>query len=284
MRSPTCSGIYYERAETLLSEQIDASYHNERGPGALPSGEGRKVKAIIAPNSPYSHCSPCAAWSYKALAETPMPEVYIILSANHHSRESGITTETFETPLGMVRVDQDLARGIVEKGTISYDEEIHNRDHGIEVQLPYLQFAKKQNEAIKILPVIVSSDLDLKKFALDLQETLMEQNKKAIFIVSSDFLRHGPMFHYVQFFEDVQKNVYEFDAKGIDLIKAQNAKAWQHYIDQNFAPIDGTLAITLLLELLKPCKVLLEQYYTSAEILQEQKNTVSYASIVFEEK
>ena len=40
----------------------------------------------------------------------------------------------------------------------------------------------------------------------------------------------------------------------------------------------------LLLMLLKDCDVRLEQYYTSADILNEQKNSVSYAAIVFEEK
>lgn len=286
MREPICAGTYYQKGETLLSEEVEATYHHERGPGALPvSKQERNVRAIIAPNSPYPHCGPCAAWSYKALAETPTPNLYIIISANHHSAESGITTETFMTPMGMVRVDQDFARGLVEKGTISYDDEIHNRDHGIEVQLPYLQFAKrKEVEKLKILPLLVSTDIDLKKLSLDIKETLLEQNKHAIFIISSDFLRHGPLFHYVRYMEDVQKNIHEFDARGIDLIKAHNAEGWFNYADKNFAPIDGTLPITLLLYTIKECKVELEQYYTSADLLQEQKNTVSYAAIVFEEE
>lgn len=285
MREPIAAGTYYQNGETLLAEEIEASYHNKRGPGATPSDkQDGKTLAIIAPNSPYAHCSPCAAWSYKALAETPTPDLYIILSANHHSAESGVTTETFTTPIGMVRVDQEFARGLVEKGTVTYDDEIHNRDHGIEVQLPYLQFAKrKEIEKLKILPLLISTDVDLKKLTLDLKETLVEQGKTAIYIVSTDFLRHGPLFHYVRFMEDVQKNIYDFDARGIDLIKAQNAEGWYNYIDKNFAPIDGTLPITLLLQLLKECNVKVEQYYTSADILQEQKNTVSYAAIVFEE-
>ena len=286
MREAIGAGTYYQRGETLLAEEIEGSYHHDRGPGTTPLKEQKKrVKAIIAPNSPYAHCAPCAAWAYKELAETPLPDLYIILSPNHHSAESGVTTETFLTPLGMVRVDQEFARGLVSKGTISYDDEIHNREHGIEIQLPYLQFAKrKEEEKIKILPLIISSDCSLEQLSADLKETLLEQGKKAIFIVSSDFLRHGPLFHYVRYLEDTIDNVYEFDKRGIDLIKAQNPQGWQSYIDKSFAPIDGTIAITLLLKLLKPCDVRLEQYYTSAEILNEQKNTVSYAAIVFEEK
>lgn len=286
MREPICSGTYYQASETLLAEEIEGSYHADRGPGSTPLGKTeKKVQAIIAPNSPYAHCGPCAAWSYKELAETPTADIYIIISANHHSAESGITTETFITPLGMARVDQEFARGLVEKGTITYDDEIHNREHGIEIQLPYLQFAKKKEiEKLKILPLLVSTDIDLKQLALDIKEVLLDQNKNPIFIVSTDFLKHGPMFHYVRYMEDIQKNIYDFDKRGIDIIKSLNADGWHNYIDKNFAPIDGTLAIQLLLMLLKNCDVRLEQYYTSADILNEQKNSVSYAAIVFEEK
>lgn len=285
MRESNCAGIYYQRGETLLKEEIEAAYHHERGPGDLPiKKQDSNTLAIIAPNSPYSHCAPCAAWAYKEIAETETPDLYIILSANHHTVESGLTTETFETPLGMVRVDQEFARALVGKGTIGYDDEIHNNDHGIEVQLPYLQFVKqKEIEKIKILPIIISNDIDLNKLAIDIKEVLLEQNKKAIIIVSSDFLRHGPMFHYVRFLDNTIKQIYDFDAKVIDLIKAQNEDAFFSFVDKNLAPIDGTIPIILMLKLLKKCNVQLEQYYVSAEILNEQKNSVSYGAIVFKE-
>ena len=286
MRESVCEGSYYSKGDNTLKQELESHYHHERGPGTTPSDkQDRNVVGIIAPNSPYAHCGPCAAWSYKALAETPMPDLYIILSANHHTQESGITAQTFITSLGMVRVDQEFARGLVEKGTIAYDDSIHEKEHGIEIQLPYLQYAKqKEVEKIKILPLLISSDMDIPKLALDIKETLVEQGKRAIVIVSSDFLRHGPLFHFVSFLEDTQKKVYEFDARGIDMIKAQNADGWAHYVEKSLAPIDGMNAITLLLKLLKPCSVELDQYYTSADILNEQKNSVSYAAIVFEEK
>ncbi|RKZ05435.1 AmmeMemoRadiSam system protein B [Candidatus Fermentibacteria bacterium] len=286
MREPICAGTYYTRPESVLREEIKAAFHHDRGPGALPTEkrDGR-IKAVIVPNSPYAHSAPCAAWAYKAIAETPLPNLYILLSANHHSIKSGVTAETFQTLMGEVRVDQAFARVLVEKGTISYDTEIHTRDHGIEVQLPFLQFVKsKELEKIKILPMLISSDIDMKRLALDLKETLVEQNKKAVFIVSSDFLKHGPMFHYVRFLDDVQKNIYEFDSKVIDMIKAQDGDGFFSFVDKNFAPIDGTLPITTLLYTLKKCDVKLEQYYTTADILDEKKNSVSFAAIIFQEK
>lgn len=285
MRKSNCEGIYFSRGETLLKEEIEAAYHNPRGPGDLPtSKQDADVLGIISPNSPYSHCAPCAAWAYKEIAETETPDLYIILSANHHTVESGLTTETFETPMGMVRVDQEFARALVGKGTIGYDDEIHNNDHGIEIQLPYLQFVKqKEIEKLKILPIIISSDIDLQKLAVDIKEVLLEQDKKAIVIASSDFLRHGPMFHYVRFLDDVIKQIYDFDAKVIDLIKSQNEDAFFSFVDKNLAPIDGTIPIMLLMKLIKKCNVQLEQYYVSAEILNEQKNSVSYGAVVFKE-
>lgn len=286
MREPICAGTYYQPNDQLLKQEIDAAYHHERGPGALPTTkEDGKTIAIIAPNSPYAHCAPCAAWAFKAIAETPAPDLYILISANHHSAESGLTTETFLTPLGMARIDQEFARGLVAKGTVGYDDEIHRRDHGIEVQLPLLQHARQRSiENLKILPLLVSSDIDLRKLALDIKETLLEQKKRAIYIVSSDFLRYGPLFHFVPWLQETREKIREFDEHLIDLIRAQNAAGVENYLDKTFAPIDGALAIVLLLLLLKPCTVKFEHYYTSADILQEEKNSVSYAAIVFDEK
>jgi MEMO1 family protein len=286
MRDPVAAGTFYERDGTLLKGEIDALYEHPRGPGSLPlSRAEHKVKAIIAPNSPYTNCGACMAWSYKMLAETPLADVYIILATNQHSQESGISMTTFNTPLGMARIDQELGRKLVEKGTISVNEEIHSRDHVIEVQLPFLLHAKYHElEHVKILPMLVSKDIDTKKLALDLKETMLELHRNAIFIVSTDMTHYGPLFHYVPFTLDIQENIYRLDQGAIDIIKQQNAEMFANYAKENLLNYHGTAAIETLLQVLRPCTVTLENYYTSGDVISDYKNAVAYAAIVFEEK
>jgi MEMO1 family protein len=286
MREPVAAGTFYERNPDLLLQEVESHYNGPRGPGALPlSDQGKRVKAIIAPNSPYRNCGQCMAWSYKELAETPLADVYIIIATNQHSQEAGISLNTFNTPLGMVRVDQELGRNIVEKGTIGINEEIHVRDHAIEVQLPFLLHAKRHElEHIKILPMLVARGIDVKRLALDIQESLMDMGRRAVFIVSTDLTHFGPLFHYVPFTLDVQKNIYELDKGAIDLIIKRDVQGFMDYAKERLLNYHGTTAIELLLQVVGPCQARLEQYYTSGDVLADYKNAVAYAAIVFEER
>ena len=82
-----------------------------------------------------------AAHLYSRIAEDGIPKTFIILGPNHTGRGSGlaVTTEDFETPLGIAKVDRELAKAI-RKDLVDEDAEAHRGEHSIEVQLPFLQY------------------------------------------------------------------------------------------------------------------------------------------------
>ncbi|MBU1201942.1 MAG: AmmeMemoRadiSam system protein B [Nanoarchaeota archaeon] len=283
MRKAQFAGTFYEHLESRLKAQLESCFLGERGPGSLPNVKAdKKVKAIIVPHAGYAYSGACAAWAYKALAESKMPDLFILIGPSHHSHESGFSLETFETPLGMVRVKQDFAIKLAEKGTIKQNEAIHQKEHSLEVQLPFLQFVfQKHAEKIKILPILISQDVDLAKLAVDLKETIVDMGITVTYIISSDFTHFGPNYRYVPFSSDVKNKIYDLDANAIEFIKKLESNEFVKYVNETFATICGTLPIALLLKTLKPSKVSLEQYYTSGDVVGSYKNSVSYASIVF---
>ena len=164
--------------------------------------------AVIVPHAGYMYSGSCAAWAYKAIAEAEMPDLFIIIGPSHNYSNSGFSMETFETPLGLARVHQDFARNLSEKGNLKQNEVIHADEHSLEVQIPFLQFIfKKQIEKIKVLPILISHDVDINKIALDIKETLIETGLKATFIISSDFTHYGPNYRYVPFSTDKFTNL-----------------------------------------------------------------------------
>jgi AmmeMemoRadiSam system protein B len=287
MRKARFAGTFYEKGEVSLQKQLQECFEGERGPGATPPNlqknkKGALPKAIIVPHAGYPYSGACAAWGYKALGEAPIADVYIILAPSHHTIASGLSQETCETPLGMVRVDQDLARRLLEKGTIKEAPELHENEHSVEVQLPFLQYINNDvRERVKVLPILIGHDLDLQQFSIDLKEVLVETNKKAVFIVSSDFTHYGRNYHYLPFTSDVAENLAALDKGAIDLIKKADHEGFMKYVDEKMATICGADPIKLLLRTIRFEKAELEQYYTSSEITKDQKNSVSYASIVF---
>lgn len=285
MRKAVYNGFFYPKTIDALNKAIEECFTGKLGPGALPTKpkiDYSPVKAIISPHAGYAYSGMAAAWSYMAIAEAPLPDLFILLGPSHKAGYSGISVESFETPLGAVRIDQDFAKALVKKGNIKLNDAIHEKEHSLEVQLPFLQFVLgNRAEKIKILPLLVSDDLDLDKAAADLKETIAELKKTVTFIVSSDFTHYGPDYGFVPFTTDVKERLSKLDGEAISLIKKRDAAGFAAYVYKTGATICGQYAITLLLKTIAFKQALLEQYYTSGEITGNYKNSVSYVSMVF---
>jgi AmmeMemoRadiSam system protein B len=285
MRTAAFAGFFYPKTENALNKALEDCFNGKLGPGALPSKpkpSAQPVKAVICPHAGFAYSGMAAAWSYTAIAEAPLPDLFILLGPSHRTGASGIAFDTFETPLGFIRVDQDFAKALAAKGVFKIDDEIHAEEHSLEVQLPFLQFAlASRAEKIKILPILVSDDIDLEKAAAALKETIAELKRNVTFIVSSDFTHYGCNYSYVPFSTDIKQRLYKLDRDAINLIKEGDAKRFVDYVHKTGATICGNLPITLLLKTITFKQALLEQYYTSGDLTGDYANSVSYASIVF---
>ena len=241
------------------------------------------LKAIISPHAGYAYSGPCAAWCYRELAESKLPDTFIILGVDHSGYgRTALSMDSWETPLGMMRIDNELASELVKKAHIPDDDLAHSQEHSIEVQLPFLQFVNKQEfERLRFIPITISNDRDIKQLALDITECIMDLNRNVTFIVSSDMTHYGRNYRFLPFTSEVPKRLYELDAGAIKLIKALDGEGFMDYIEQTMATICGQLSIYLLLNLLKKSKGELLQYYTSGDITGDYKNSVGYAAIVF---
>jgi len=117
------------------------------------------------------------------------------LGPSHHEWLDGVSVNTefdyYATPLGNVKVDVETAQKLMEADSVfSYQPKAHDREHCLEVQLPFLQ--KRLKDVPPIIPIIISTNdfLKLKRIAETLKPYLTEEN---LFVVSSDF-SHYPKY------------------------------------------------------------------------------------------
>lgn len=284
VRKPIMAGQFYEASSIKLDKQIQDSFIHDKGPGDLPARRSKPpLKALISPHAGYSYSAPCAAWGYKEIAEAKLPDTFILLGVDHSGYgKTALSTDSWETPLGLMRVDNKLATQIMQKAGIPDDPAAHSMEHSIEVQLPFLQFANKADmEKIRFIPITVSHDKDLKQLSIDLMESIMDLNRTVTFIASSDFTHYGRNYRFLPFTSDVPQRLNDLDGGAIKLIKELNAEGFSKYIEETMATICGTQTIYLLLNMLKKTKGELLQYYQSGDLTGDYKNTVGYASIVF---
>ncbi len=283
MRKPRLTGVYFHAAPTLIDKQLIEAFSSPRGPGDVPVAPANKkdqVRGIIVPKYPYDLAAPCAGWAYKALSETNTPDLILIIGQSKTDQD-GFTIEPYETPYGIVRVDQAFARELEKKTSLKQRDALFDEDDTVESQLPLLQFVYKHSKTpLKILPILISHKTELKKLAVDIKELLIETGKNAAIVIPTNITSYGRNYNYIPFSEDAHKKVYELDKGALDLISEDKPLEYLKYADEHAMNTQNYLGITLALLILKPKKVLLEQYYTTADMNEDYKNFISFAAVV----
>lgn len=280
MRKPLVAGQFYQADEESLREEIEHSFRKGQG---LPSSERKKeFIAGIAPHAGYYFSGKCAAYLYKEIAESKIPDVYVIIGTDHrhNDNKARLSLEDWETPLGTVKVDKEFGQCIMNKEII-VDEHSHKLEHSIEVQLPFLQFINK--DKFKILPIMLNTnDFEVcKRLALRLSNTM---GRKIALIASSDFTHYGVTYGFVPFSKNIKENLTKLDRKFIDYILKLNSKEFMEKVIKTETTICGFSAIAATIEYAKSraTKTKLLNYYTSGDISNDYSTAVGYASILFE--
>lgn len=269
MRFPSFTETFYKKTFNELDKQIKACFEDELGPGDTPNKrKNQKIFGAIIPNDKYPLSGPCSAWAFKEIGESEFPDSYIILGINNENDSCYLSTEDWETPLGKIKNDKELA-SILTKNLkfIKENNEIHRDKHEIEVQLPFLQFVSKDKlHDLKILPINIGKiNLEQIKGFADLLEGL---DRDVCVIASTNLSRT----------EDKNKKL-------IDAIKDMDSKKILSLIDEEKINIEGTNSIITCLEIVKSFgskwpRILRE--YHSTKLEKNYENMVGYASICFE--
>ena len=190
VRPATQAGRFYENDARLLSHEVDSLLARHAKDGTFDS-----VAALIVPHAGYYFSGNVAASAYSKLHPEKKYKRIFLLGPSHHEWLDGASVNSeadyYATPLGEVKVDREVARQLIEADSIfSYQQKAHDREHCLEVQLPFLQ--RRFKEVPPIVPIIISTNdfAKLKQMAEVLKPWFTDEN---LFIVSSDF-SHYPSY------------------------------------------------------------------------------------------
>lgn len=190
VRPATQAGRFYENDSRILSHEIDSLLARHANDQKLGS-----VAALIVPHAGYYFSGNVAASAYAQLNPKKPYKRIFLLGPSHHEWLNGASVngevDYYATPLGNVPVDREMARQLIEADSVfSYQPKAHDREHCLEVQLPFLQ--RRLGKVPPIVPIIISTNdfTKLKRMAEVLKPWLTDEN---LFIISSDF-SHYPSY------------------------------------------------------------------------------------------
>ena len=190
VRAATQANRFYTGDAKELSDEVDSllALH-------VKDRQYEQVAALIVPHAGYYFSGNVAAAAYQSIPDSKEYKRIFLLGPSHHEWLDGVSVNTefdyYATPLGNVKVDVETAQKLMEADSVfSYQPKAHDREHCLEVQLPFLQ--KRLKDVPPIIPIIISTNdfLKLKRIAETLKPYLTEEN---LFVVSSDF-SHYPKY------------------------------------------------------------------------------------------
>jgi hypothetical protein len=232
-----------------------------------------KSKAIIVPHAGIQYSGHAAMAGFQRLE---LNENIFIIAPSHHETFNNIAfpeyTE-FETPLGTLDVNNKLIKEISEKFPCLIANEIFDREHSIEVQLPFIQNLfcpqvqsaidfmkglKKLGKKLKIVPILVG-DCDYRLIS-DIISAYWENSS---FVISSD------LSHYYS-----QQECRQIDTYTATIIETGKLEFFQQPQACGLTGIKGLVDFANN----NDCSMIRAMMYNSGDISNEKNKVVGYGS------
>jgi len=185
-RRPAVAGTWYpaEPARLTAALQAHLAAAESASENVLPADAD--VLALIAPHAGLMYSGPVAACGYRLLRERRYDAI-VLVGPSHYVALDGVSiwpAGDFETPLGLLHVDADLAADLARASSVVADRpDAHAREHSLEMQLPFLALLAGDTP---IVPLVMGHQTRETAFALGDAIGSALADRRVLLIASSD--------------------------------------------------------------------------------------------------
>lgn len=285
VRRPFRAGSFYPASAGECRRQLEACLAGDLP--ELPAGE--VVIGVAVPHAGWVYSGPTAGLAFAAVHRTSSPEVFVLLGASHSpflTFPAIMSAGEWETPLGRVAIDEDLAEAVLAAGAgrIRDDPEAHEPEHSIEVQVPFVQYLFPE---ARIVPIIVPPAPDSHLVGDAVADAVEESGLKVAVVGSADLTHYGPHFGLFNHGTGARANAWvrENDRRMVDLLLGMRAEEIVPEANQrqNCCGAGALAALTAACRRLGVENSLLLHQTTSYEVMPDPAGDtiVGYASVAF---
>ncbi len=270
IREPAVAGAFYPDKPQILSRDVTKYLENAK----KQKLEG-EIVALVSPHAGYMYSGQVAAYAYKLIEGQSFQSV-VVVAPSHHVLFKGASLYNrggFRTPLGVVPVDVELSRKMMEKRKeIHFRPEAHRQEHSLEVQIPFLQIALIKS--FKLVPIVMEPDWSWETcqyLASAIAETV--RGKKVLLVASTD-LSHFYTYHVAVELDRIFLNhIDRFDAEGLNRdLKGNRTEAC------GAGPV---ITVMLAAKALGANRGKVLRYLNSGDVTGDRSRVVGYGSAVF---
>lgn len=193
-RQAAVAGQFYGGSEKQCLAEIEGCFSAIK----VPEGLKDEIVGGVVPHAGWVFSGDLAGLVFSAIKKVhPKVDTFLIFGASHRysGREAVVYDKgSWETPLGNIDIDEELAGQITELNGVKADRDAHRDEHSIEVQVPFIQYLFPE---AKIVPVIVPSfGFDVKPGNEIASVISKLKDKKVVCIASTDLTHYGPRYGF----------------------------------------------------------------------------------------
>lgn len=267
VREAVVSGQFYPERPEFLKKKIRQFL------AAAKSAPAPDVRALIVPHAGYDYSGPIAAEAYKSVEGRKFDSV-IIIAFLHRMFLQGMLVDdaaAYETPLGRVPVDRELAREIRMFHPI-FQHTMPDRleEHSLEVQIPFLQ---ETVPGLKIVPIYIGVQEITNSMILAEALAKMLAGRNSLVVATTD------LSHFHSYEEASEK-----DKALITLFEKGNAETiYDAYVreEAEACGMGPVLTSVLLARKMKWSGPHLIRYANSGDVTGDKSSVVGYAAMAY---
>jgi AmmeMemoRadiSam system protein B len=137
LRRSAVAGTWYPSRPAELERAVDDLLSRVHLDDDLPA----RLRALVVPHAGLVYSGPVGAFAFAAARKAAYGAI-VLVGPSHYSSFRGVSIwpqGAWESPLGLVEVDADLASAIASRSSlIASRPDAHAQEHSLEMQLPFL--------------------------------------------------------------------------------------------------------------------------------------------------
>ena len=267
-RPSPIAGTWYPGEETSLARSIDAFLD-----AAPPQHSSGRLIGLVAPHAGHRYSGAVAGAAFR-MARGLSPEIVAVVSPMHVLAPAAVLTsahQAYRTPLGDIPVDREaisaLQESLAAKAGISLLAIRRDREHSLEIELPFLQRALG---GFRLLPVMILDQLEATSEAVGHSLAEVLRGRNALLVASSD-LSHHYSAHIAN----------TLDAEMMRRIESFQPEAVMRAEEEGVGFACGRAAIAAVLWAARDLgadRVTVQDYATSGDVTGDESDVVGYGA------
>ncbi len=265
-RKPVVAGQFYPQVPDLLMRELKQLIDDD----ALK----KEVKGIVVPHAGYMFSGIVAG---SVFSKIEIPDTFVFIGPNHTGMGENVSIMTegvWETPLGDIDIDSELAEQIVKESELfKKDALAHEREHSIEVQLPFVQYLSRD---CRFVPIVLRSynEMTCEEAGNAIASAVKKYPKKVVIAASTDMTHYEPAATAKQKDKLAIRDILRLDGEA--LIQTV------HVNDISMCGVGPTATMLFACKALGAKDAELVMYQTSGDVIGDDRDVVGYAGVLIQ--